>query len=175
MPVINTAASWSSPAVVAVPCLACRPADDRLRRVMPAVGQQSSKHMPNTAFRPRPEPALTHSNAEQMPSLRPGGTGGRSHRLGSIKELDSSGSGLAAVVTAADVVTAEKQALRRLIRPGARDSADGDPESLVTVSSPAGGCMRVWRLQDASNPGLKFSRPPWTSSHLLWTQSRPLS
>ena len=75
-----------------------------------------------------------------MPRLRPSGTAGGSHRLGSIKELDSASSGSAAVVTAADVVSAEKQALRRLIRPGSRDSADGDPESVVTVSSPAGGC-----------------------------------
>ena len=73
--------------------------------------------------------------AEQMPNLRPGGSGSGSHRLGSIKELDSGGSAAAA---ADGGFSAEKLALRRLIMPGARDSADGDPESVVTVSSPAG-------------------------------------
>ena len=78
-----------------------------------------------------------------MPNPRPGGPSGGSHRLGSIKESDSGGS----AGTAADGgFSAEKLALRRLIRPGIdRDSAAGDPESVVTVSSPPG---------DSANPTL---------------------
>ena len=56
----------------------------------------------------------------QMPKLRvPGGV-----RLGSIKEGDVAAAAAAAAV---DRMAADKLALRRLIRPGAPDSAADDP------------------------------------------------
>ncbi len=63
-----------------------------------------------------------------MPKLRvPGGA-----RLGSIKEGDVAAAAAAAAV---DRVAADKQALRRLIRPGAPDSAGGDPLGLPTEAA----------------------------------------
>ena len=52
-------------------------------------------------------------------------------RLGSIREGDVAA---AAAATTMSRVAADKQALRRLIRPGFPDSADGDPMDSATVS-----------------------------------------
>ena len=83
--------------------------------------------------------------AKQMPRLRAGGAGGTA-RLGSIKESDST----SAAATAADSFSAEKQALRRLLRPGVLDSAAGDPAAAAAASSPDGDACpttdRAWKL-----------------------------
>ena len=72
----------------------------------------------------------------QMPKPRNAVPG--TARLGSIKEGDVN----FAAATAVGGVAAEKQALRRLIRPGELDSADGDPggsrSAAAAADSPLG-------------------------------------